>query len=148
MRPLKYEYGLELTWDTDARPRAYSEAWFEHEKKRDTIPLQQMIDLQDKVLDRLGYGLQPEARTPAPSTIVQVNVPQTMVTVPVSPHDLEAARQALRRSESMKLSEPRPLRLETLDDLHGGSIVEAEAALVDSQVNPLDEGEGRDEPLP
>ena len=121
------------------------------DKKRDAIPLNQLVDLNDKVLTRLGYGLPKidEARTPAPSVTVQVNAPQTLVTVPVSPSDLEAARQALRRSEAMRLVEPvraarqNPALPEPFDGA-GGTIIEGEAAL---EASPSGEEERRDEPL-
>jgi hypothetical protein len=84
------------------------------EKKGDAIPLMQLAEISDKVLDRLGYGIQAEAPTPAPSGTVNVfTAPvqnnNTSVTVPVTAADLEAARQALRRSESMKTIDSQPL---------------------------------------
>jgi hypothetical protein len=83
------------------------------DKKRESIPLMQLVEIQDKVLDRLGYGLEKKpVATPAPSVSVFTGPVQqnTSVTVPVSPSDLEAARRALRRSEELKMIESQPLK--------------------------------------
>lgn len=69
------------------------------EKKRDAVPLVQLIDLQDKVLSRLGYG----QKTPPTAPAVQVNVGAAPHYVPVSLEDLASAQAALRRSEEAKL---------------------------------------------
>jgi len=65
------------------------------EKKKDAIPLDQLTSLADKTLERLGYGVR--------NAGMVVNATgNTQVVVPVSIQDLEAARKALRNSETQK----------------------------------------------
>jgi hypothetical protein len=134
------------------------------EKKQDQVPLMQLNEIVGGALTRLGYGLKPDVQTPAPSVRVEVNsAPQqtTLVAVPVSPQDLEAARNALRRSEALKLIEshevrarpiPEPEPLEEaggilLEGETGVPICQSETALVDASQTSQGEEERRDEPL-
>lgn len=66
-------------------------------KKQDTIPLPALVDLADKTLTRLGYGVKEKG----PSVVVNANPLQVSVSV----EDLNEARAALRRSEEAKLIE-------------------------------------------
>jgi hypothetical protein len=128
------------------------------EKKRDQVPLMQLNEIAGGALTRLGYGLpkKPDVQTPPPSVTVINNAPQqnNTVVVPVSPQDLEAARNALRRSEAMKLIESSEVRARpllesqesTVEPMRASSSVE-ETALVDASALPEGNEEGRDEPL-
>lgn len=76
-----------------------------------SIPLQQLTELADTVLNRLGYGAAP-ASAPSP---VSVHVNNDARTVVVTRQDLEEARAALRANEQLKLapaSVQPPLELE------------------------------------
>lgn len=70
------------------------------DKKRDMIPLDTLIDLADKTLERLGYGVK------NPSNNVILNGVQNNVVVPVQLQDLEAARAALRAAEGRIINAP------------------------------------------
>jgi len=71
------------------------ELMLEHmEKKRDTIPLEVLQRATESTLKSLGYG----ASAPTPATVVNVNH-NAVIPVAVSVNDLEAAREALRRSQ-------------------------------------------------
>lgn len=63
------------------------------DKKQDTIPLNDLVNLADKTLERLGYGVK------NPGNNVTVNNSTQQVVVPVSLQQLEEARAALRASE-------------------------------------------------
>lgn len=64
------------------------------EKKKDTIPLDQLTKLADTALERLGFGVK------NPASNVTVNTTgQTQVVVPVSLEQLQAARKALHAAE-------------------------------------------------
>lgn len=110
------------------------------DKKRDAIPLPQLESLTDKVLSRLGYG----AQTAAPPSPVVVNLNDNRsVVVPVSPSDLETARQALRRSESIKAIEsrscdgaPKVLQIQEIITPAAGL---ASDDMVEGEPRPLDE---------
>lgn len=69
------------------------------EKKRDSIPINVLQDVVDKSLKNLGYGA---ADKPSASVNVNIANQQNPASVPVSVGlaDLEAARQALRASQS------------------------------------------------
>lgn len=76
------------------------------DKKRDTIPLELLQRVNENALKNLGYG----AAAPGPSTVVNVGQgggQLQLVPVPVSIQDLEAARAALRRSQTQVLEAPR-----------------------------------------
>lgn len=80
------------------------------ERKRDTIPLPQLVELSSSVLSKLGYG--------APAAAgVQVNVApqQNTMVAPVSAEDLAAARAALRAAEESR----------TLERIAGGRVATA-----------------------
>lgn len=64
------------------------------DKKRDAVPISQLVALTESALDRLGYAPQS-----APAASVQVNVSQNNQTVAVSPAALNEAREALRLAE-------------------------------------------------
>lgn len=72
------------------------------ETKQQALPLEQLTNMVDKTLERLGYGVKGGG--------VTVNAPggQTNVVVPVSLNDLEMARAALRRSELQRAIEHGP----------------------------------------
>lgn len=93
------------------------------------IPLQQLTELADTVLNRLGYGAAPASTVPSP---VSVHVNSDNRTVVVTRQDLEEARAALRANEQLKLapgSVQPPLDLEPglvadgADPAEGASIV-------------------------
>lgn len=72
------------------------------EKKRDTIPLDQLNRTTEQTLRALGYG-QPSG----PSVVVNTGAPQpTTIAVSVSLDDLTAAREALRASQQQAIEPP------------------------------------------
>lgn len=81
------------------------------ERKQDSIPLPQLVDLQEKVLTRLGYGLpQREGRDhPQINVNVQQNAPPQTTEVRINASDLASARAALRRNEEVRLIESQVL---------------------------------------
>lgn len=73
------------------------------EKKRDTIPIQELREISDSALARLGYGTEPA------SAPVNVNVNnQATVVVPVTAQDLAEARMAFRQVQELKRALPAP----------------------------------------
>jgi hypothetical protein len=64
-------------------------------KGRTAIPLPQLVDVADKTLARLGYG----PKMIANPTLVMINN-QTSVVAPVTPEQLQAARQKLIEAQS------------------------------------------------
>lgn len=79
------------------------------DKKRDSIPLPLLTDIQNRALDRLGYG--PRSSSAPAAVNVQVNTGDT--TVSVSPEALASARDKLRLVEGRNA-----LRI---DDADGGT---------------------------
>lgn len=72
------------------------------EKKRDTIPIQELREISDSALARLGYGTEP-------ASPVNVNVNnQATVVVPVTAQDLAEARMAFRQVQELKRALPAP----------------------------------------
>ncbi len=76
------------------------------ERKRDTIPLDQLQRVTETTLKSLGYG----ASAPT-QTNVTVNTTPQMVNVAVGIEDLERARAALRNSQMQNISPP-PLTID------------------------------------
>lgn len=76
------------------------------DKKRDTIPLEQLQRTTESTLKALGYGVEKPAHTN-----VTVNTGPQMIPVAVSLNDLEAAREALRRNQLAPVAAP-PLTIE------------------------------------
>jgi hypothetical protein len=79
------------------------------EKKKDTIPLSQLMELNGRAMDRLGYGVPKDGNLGG----VTVNVGgQTNVTLPpaVTREQLEEARMAVRQTQAMRLL-PAPAEL-------------------------------------
>jgi hypothetical protein len=101
------------------------------EKKRDTVPLTHLIAITNSSLENLGYG--PKA---PPSAPVQVNVHQ-QVAVPVSAGALEEAREALRRAESKRLSEPPQFEMLPNPALGGGAEATYPPGEVSTSASPV-----------
>lgn len=78
------------------------------DKKRDTIPIEMLQRTVDSTLKSLGYAS--EASGPTIVNNVQAAGPPQLIPVAVSVEDLQAAREALRRSQ-MQIIEPPPLQL-------------------------------------
>lgn len=79
------------------------------EKKKDTVPLSQLMALNDTAMNRLGYGVPKEGHMGG----VTVNVGATTnVTLPpaVTREQLEEARMAVRQTQAMRLL-PAPAEL-------------------------------------
>lgn len=72
------------------------------ETRRDKIPLGQLNTIQEKALERLGYGVQAPAKGG-----VTVNVNQPTNVVQVSPEVLAGARQTLRQVEQKRIEDKR-----------------------------------------
>lgn len=81
------------------------------DKKRDTIPLDMLQRTTDSTLKSLGYGVEPRGG----GTTVNVNQPPSYVAVPVGIADLEAAREALRRSQQGQVIDVTPNPLTALE---------------------------------
>jgi hypothetical protein len=69
------------------------------DKKRDQMPVRDLVEISKLSLEKLGYGV------PANGGVTVNTTGNTQVVVPVSLKDLEAARTALRATESAKLIE-------------------------------------------
>lgn len=88
------EQNAQLTQALNTRLARTAIASLEHieatlQKKRDTIPLPELVDVADKALTRLGYGPKNHA---AP---VQVNVNNQQVVAPVTAEQLAESRAKL-----------------------------------------------------
>lgn len=73
-----------------------------HEKlklKRDLIPFEDLVDVTDKTLTRLGYGAKQSAQT---AVVINNNA---QVTAPISSEDLERSREKLLNSQRAKTIE-------------------------------------------
>jgi len=74
------------------------------DKKRDSIPLEQLRSLADSSLKNLGYGVTP----PGGGVNVNVNTTPQTLHVAVSLEDLETARQALKRNQQSMTIDHQP----------------------------------------
>ena len=92
------------------------------EKKKDQVPLPQLVAISDSALSRLGYGVKPQG----PQLNFQVNGNGAQVVLPgaVTQQDLLEARMAVRAVEAQKLQERSLPRSQ--DALSGGPVTEAE----------------------
>ena len=93
------------------------------EAKRDKVPLPQLIEIQNKALDRLGYGTSTSSN---PSVVIHNNNSASAAAQSgaVTPEVLAEARRKLRLVEASKLSpeaEDKRLPVVEAGDLGGGS---------------------------
>lgn len=90
------------------------------EKKRDSLPFDSLVELTDRTLSRLGYGVKPAG------TSVNVNVLNQSVPV-VDQELLASARSALRAVETQRTIEHRP---EERPDPPSGDASEPESSVL------------------
>lgn len=74
-------------------------------KKKDGVPIQDLKEISESALGRLGYGVKP-----APQVSVHVGNNNTQVVLPVSQQDLLEAREALRTVQELKARQLPPLQ--------------------------------------
>lgn len=83
------------------------------EKKKDQIPLGQLLSINESAMKRLGYGVESPA-----STVVNVNQQNVQLPPTISRSDLEEARMAVRQVQQTKLlaaPEPKVLELRAVE---------------------------------
>jgi len=116
------------------------------EQTQDKVPLPILLDLQEKALQRLGYGVQPQTQPLAGGN--QVNVQNNFYSV--DKDTLVNARARLRAAEEMRRGvlvsslDPVPGALAALDALGSPVVVEGDAAAATPAASPpitVDEAE-------
>jgi hypothetical protein len=113
------------------------------EQKQDKVPLPTLLDLQEKSLNRLGYGT--NSAIPMAQQVVQ-NQQNNYFTV--DKDTLVAARERIRAAEEMRLApsttrlNPQSLASSTASPCEAGVIVDGSAVELGQQAVPaLDDGE-------